>query len=137
MIKRILIMKQFGIILRMVKPFIQSKWNSIFKEWRKITHCLKWYVRSDWSIHLIGWKLTLKYLIFTPKKAEGQKIFILIQITIGFGLPLLIIVASYWSLTSVISKHQAETAQSGKPNYWKKNEQKVNRRVIIFVSACE
>ena len=42
------------------------------------------------------------------------------------------------NFTSNEPKHQAETAQSGsKPNYWKKNEQKVNRRVIIFVSACE
>ena len=67
MIKRILILKQFGWILPMVNTFIQSKWNSIFKEWRKITlkHCLKWCVRSDWpfkSYHLIGWALARFWL---------------------------------------------------------------------------
>jgi len=65
-------------------------------------------------------------------QAEGQKIFILVQITIGFCIPLLIIVTSYWGLTATIQKHQSEVKTQ---SHWKTHEQQVTRRVIIFVSA--
>lgn len=68
------------------------------------------------------------------KKEEGQQIFILVQITIGFCIPLLIIVTSYWGLTATIQKHQSEVKTQ---SHWKTHEQQVTRRVIIFVSACE
>lgn len=137
-IKRILMRIRFGSILQTVIISIQNKWNSIFKDWWKRTSC---YLIS-WERHLAG--IVLLAHLWTPylntKKAAGQRIFILIQITVGFCLPLLIICGSYWSLTNVIAKHQDQISQSSdrkKPDMWKKNEQKVNTRVIIFVSACE
>ena len=108
-----------------------------------------WLADAFQACNLIGWErhlagIVLKAHLWTlylyTIKAAGQRIFILIQITVGFCLPLLIICGSYWSLTNVIAKHQDQISQSSdrkKPDMWKKNEQKVNTRVIIFVSACE
>ena len=69
-------------------------------------------------------------------KAEGQKIFILVQITIGFCIPLLIIVMSYWGLTASIQRHQNQVTVNNN-SHWRTHEQQVTRRVIVFVSACK
>ena len=73
--------------------------------------------------------LPLKLVLFIVLGA-GQQVFLVIQVVVGFLLPLVIIVVSYYCVISGIQKAQKRLRQASEV------ESQLTRRVMIFVGAC-